>query len=118
LAEAFNQNKAEDPKRQDAAALAAALFDLYGNAPFKSSDVIAIYTRIGTIKRAGGVAGAAPHEIALHDALEQVLGSKRVDARAFGMWARQLDGAHNGGFLLTTQHNKATNTNEITMSRT
>jgi hypothetical protein len=118
LAEAFNQNKAEDPKRQDAAALAAALFDLYGNAPFKSSDVIAIYTRIGTIKRAGGVAGASPHEIALHDALEQVLGSKRVDARAFGMWARQLDGAHNGGFLLTTQHNKATNTNEITMSRT
>jgi putative DNA primase/helicase len=119
LAEAFSQNKTEDPKRQSDAALAAALYDLYGNSSFKSSDVFAIFSKVNANKRAtSGGAGVEPQEIALHDALEQVLGSKRVDARSFGMWARRLDGAHNGGFLLETRHNPATNTNEIIVRRT
>jgi hypothetical protein len=119
LAEAFSQNKAEDPRRQNDAALAGALYDLYGNNSFKSSDVFAIFSKVNASKRAtsGGTA-FDPQEIALHDALEQVLGSKRVDAKSFGIWARRLDGAHNGGFLLETRHNPATNTNEITVRRT
>jgi putative DNA primase/helicase len=117
LAEAFHQNKREDPRRQDDAALAGALHDLYGSKPFKSSDVLAVHSMVAAGKRGGSVAGTQA-EVALHDALERVLGSKRVDAKLFGFWARRLNGAHNGGFLLETRHDKSTNANEITVRRT
>jgi hypothetical protein len=119
LAEAFSQNKAEDPRRQNDAALAAALYDLYGNNSFRSSDVFDIYNKVNASKRSAlGAAELTSDEIALHDALEQILGSKRVDARSFGIWARRADGVHNGGFLVETHHNPGTNANEITVRRT
>jgi putative DNA primase/helicase len=119
LAEAFSQNKAEDPRRQNDAALAAALYDLYGNNSFRSSEVFDIYNKVKASKRAtSGEVAIKPDETALHDALEQVLGSKRVDARSFGIWARRVDGVHNGGFLVETSHNPVTNANEITVRRT
>ena len=119
LAEAFHQNKSEDPRRQDDAALAAALHGLYGSNPFKSSDVCAVYSKVSASKRASaGSVSVTQNEIALYDALERVLGSKRVDAKLFDFWARRLNGAHNGGFLLETRHNPATNANEMTVRRT
>jgi putative DNA primase/helicase len=119
LAEAFHQNKSEDPRRQDDAALACALHGLYGSNPFKSSRVCAVYSKVSASKRAlSGSSSVTQNEIALYDALERVLGSKKVDARLFGFWARRLNGAHNGGFLLETRHNSATNANEMTVRRT
>jgi hypothetical protein len=119
LAEVFHQNKNEDPRRQDDAALAGALHDLYGSSPFKSSDVLAVYSKVSASKRPpSGAVAVTPEEVALYDALERVLGSKRVDAKLFGYWARRLNGAHNGRFLLETRHNTAANTNEMTVRRT
>jgi hypothetical protein len=117
VSEAFRRNKAEDPRRQDDAALMAALHDMYGNKPFKSSDVFAVYTKISTCKRGSG-GSFTKRELAVYDALESVLGSKRVDAKAFGYWARRVKGAHTGGFLLDTQPDPATNTNDITVRKT
>ncbi len=51
----------------------------------------------------------------MHDALEEVLGSRGVNAKLFGYWARRLNGAHIGGFLLETKHDPATNANVITV---
>jgi len=119
LAEAFHQNKSEDPRRQDDAALAGALHGLFASSPFKSSDVLAVYSKVSASKRApSGLLAVTQDEVALYDALERVLGSKRVDAKLFGFWARRLNGAHNGGFLLETRHNSATNANEMTVRRT
>ena len=59
-----------------------------------------------------------PAERALHDALDDVLGSRGVNAKLFGYCARRLNGAHNGGFVLETKHDPATNANVITVRRT
>jgi hypothetical protein len=95
----------------------AALHDMYGNKSFKSSDVFAVYTKVSACKRGSG-ACTTKRELAVYDALESVLGSKRVDAKAFGYWARRVKGAHTGGFLLDTQPDPATNTNDITVRKT
>jgi hypothetical protein len=92
---------------------------LYGSNPFKSSDVFAVYAKVSASKRApSGSVSVSQNEIALYDALERVLGSKKVDARLFGFWARRLNGAHNGGFLLETRRDNKTNANEMTVRRT
>jgi putative DNA primase/helicase len=117
VSEAFHQNKAEDPRRQDDAALIAALYDKYASKEFKSSDVFDVYSKVGNWKRSGGVSGIATADLALHDALERVLGSRRVDAKLFGYWARRVKGAHAGNFVLETQVDPATNSNVITIRR-
>jgi len=116
LAEAFRQNKAEDPRRQDDAALLGALYDIYGGKPFKSSDVLAVYSKASADKRAS--VPVTQNHAALSDALERVLSSKKVDAKLFGYWARRLKKAHIGGFLLDTHLDPATNANLITIRRT
>jgi hypothetical protein len=117
VSEAFRQNKAEDPRRQDDAALLGALYDVYGSKGFKSSDVFDIYSKVGGIKRGSG-GNTTQKEIALCDTVECVLGSKRVDAKNFGYWARRVKGAHIGGFMLDTRHDTATNSNLITVRQT
>jgi hypothetical protein len=60
-----------------------------------------------------------PHEQALHDAIENVLGERKAtDAKTFGYWARRVKGARIEGFILDTTHNPATNANDITVQRT
>jgi len=54
----------------------------------------------------------------LHEAIEDVLGSRDVNAKLFGYWARRVRGARIGGFILETHHNPATNANDITVQRT
>jgi hypothetical protein len=113
VSEGFRQNKEEDPRRQNDASLLAALHQKFGTKPFKGTDAIAVHVKF-----------AAPHsswtesERALHDALDEVLGSRGVNAKLFGYWARRLNGAHIGGFLLETKHDPATNANVITVRRT
>jgi hypothetical protein len=112
VSEAFRRNKAEDPRRQADASLLAALHQHFGTKPIKGAEVIAVHERV-----------AAPHsswtlsERALHDALDDVLGSRGVNAKLFGHWARRVKGAHNGGFILETQHDRATNANVIIVRR-
>ena len=61
---------------------------------------------------------ATPAQRALHDALDEVLGSRGVNTKLFGYWARRLNGAHNGGFVLETKRDPATNANAITVRKT
>ena len=90
----------------------AALHQHFGTKPFKGADVIAVY------ERAAPYSSATLAERALHDALDDVLGSRGVNAKLFGYWARRLNGAHNGGFILETKHDPAANANIITVRRT
>ena len=71
------------------------------------------------LSQAGLLAATVPtqSEQVLYEALEDVLG-REVSARLFGRVARRLNGAHNGGFILETHHNPATNANDITVRKT
>ena len=110
VSEAFRRNKAEDPRRQADASLLATLHQHFGTAPIKSADVIAVHDRV-----AASYGTSMPSERALHDALDDVLGSRGVNAKLFGYWARRVKGAHNGGFILEAQHDPARNANIITV---
>ncbi len=119
VSEAFRRNKAEDPRRQGDASLLAALHQHFGTMPFKAADPIAVHKRVTDHKRSSLAAPApTPTEQALQEALEDVLGSRDANAKVFGYWARRVKGARIGGFMLETQHNPATNANDITVRRT
>jgi putative DNA primase/helicase len=113
----FRQNKAEDPRRQADAALLAALHQHFGAAPFKAADVIAVHKKVEDARRTYGIQ-PSPTEQALHDVLDDALGSKGVNPKLFGFCARRLKGAHNGGFVLEIVHDPATNSNLITVRPT
>ena len=117
VSEAFRRNKAEDPRRQADASLLAALHQHFGTLPIKGADVIAVHERAAAPHSA-----STPAERALHDALDDVFGSRgvnaKLNAKLFGHWARRVKGAHNGGFILEAQHDPATNANVITVRRT
>lgn len=113
VSEGFRRNKTEDPRRQADASLLAALHQHFGTRAFRGADVIAVHQRVAT-----PYASATPTERALHDALDDVLGSRSVSAKLFGYCARRLSGAHNGGFVLETKHDPATNANTITILKT
>jgi putative DNA primase/helicase len=119
VSEGFRQNKAEDPRRQADASLLSALHQQFGTAPFKAADVIAVHKKVADQRRSSLTLPAPTQtEQALHGAVEDVLSSKGVDPKYFGFWARRLKGAHNGGFILETHPDPATNTNNITIRRT
>ena len=118
ISEVFRRNKAEDPRRQADASLLAALHQQFGTAPFKAADVIAVHKKVADSQRSTGAIQATPPtraEQALHDAVNDVLGSKRADARQFGHWAHRLKRAHAGGFILETKHDPTANANMITV---
>jgi hypothetical protein len=119
VSEAFHQNKAEDPRRQGDASLLAALHQHFGTNSFKSADPIAVHKRVTDQRRLPLTQPAAtPTELALHEAIEDVLGSRDANAKIFGYWARRVKGARIEGFILETHHNPATNANDITVQRT
>ena len=117
VSEGFRQNKEEDPRRQGDTSLLSALHQHFSTKPFKAADVIAVHKKVADHKRSWAGAAPTPTEQALHEALEDVLG-RDVNAKLLGHVARRLNGAHNGGFILETRHNPATNANEITVRRT
>ena len=118
VSECFRRNKAEDPRRQNDASLLAALDGHFGMAPFRAAEVILVYQRVEDHRRSP-YAHSAPKssEQLVHDALDDVLGSRGVNAKLLGFWARRVKGAHQGGFVLETQHDAATNSNTITVTR-
>jgi hypothetical protein len=118
VSKVFHQNKAEDPRRQADAGLVTALYQRFGTTPFKAADAIAVHKKVLDYRRSPHIAAVpTPAEQALHEALEDVLG-RDVNARLFGFCARRVNGAHNGGFMLETQLNQATNANTITVRKT
>ena len=120
VSKAFQQNKAEDPRRLGDASLLAALHQHFGVNPFKAADPIAVHKRVKDQGRST-LQSPAPTaaEQALHDAIEDVLGSQKAnDAKTFGYWARRIKGARIEGFILETHHNSVTNANDITVRRT
>jgi putative DNA primase/helicase len=119
VSEGFRRNKAEDPRRQGDGSLLAALHQHFGSNPFKAADPIVVHKRV-TDQRRSSLALPAPTqtEQALHEAVEDVLGSRDANAKIFGYWARRVKGARIGGFTLETHHNPATNANDITVRRT
>jgi hypothetical protein len=119
LSEAFQQNKEEDPRRQDDAALLTVLHDIYGGSAFKSADVHAVYSKVAAHKRAPHLSPTKPtsQEEKLHAAIENAIGSKDVTAKRVGQWARRVDGAFIERFKLDVRHDRATNANVITVQR-
>jgi hypothetical protein len=116
VSDAFHRNKEEDPRRQGDAALLAALHQHFGVNPFKAADAITIHKRVTDRGRSLlTLPAATPTERALHEAIEDVLGSRDVNAKLFGYWARRVKGARVGGFILDTKLNPTTNANEITV---
>jgi len=116
VAEAFRQNKAEDPRRQGDAALLAALHQHFGATPFRAADVIAAHKRVLDHRRSlhTSVAPTAADQ-AVYDALEDVLGARDVTAKVMGYWARRMKGARTGGYILETHQNTATHANDLTV---
>jgi hypothetical protein len=114
VSEGFRQNKVEDPRRQADACLLAALYQHFGPSPFKSADPIDVHKRVA----GSNFPTPTPSERALHEALEDVLGNRKVDAKLFGYWARRIKGAHLGGLMLETKHDPATNANVIRIRKT
>ncbi len=119
VSEAFRRNKAEDPRRQADGALLAALHQHYGTNSFKAAELISVHETLTDQRRSSpSELSRRPLEQALYDALEDVLGSRNINAKAFGYWARRVKGARMGGFILETIRNTTTNTNDITVRRT
>jgi hypothetical protein len=116
VAEAFSQNKAEDPRRQGDATLLAALHQQFGAAPFRAAQVIEIYKKVGNHRRSPNhTAPVTTAEQAVYEALEDVLSARDVTAKLFGYWARRMKGSRTGGHTLDSQRNSATNANDLTV---
>jgi putative DNA primase/helicase len=114
VAEAFRENKAEDPRRQADATLLAALHQHFGSVPFRAAQVIAIYKRVGDHRRSPHThAPPMTAEQAIYEALEDVLGAKDITAKVLGYWARRMKGSRTGGYTLDTQRNTATHANDF-----
>jgi hypothetical protein len=119
VSEGFRRNKAEDPRRQGDASLLVALHQHFGTKPFKAADPITVHKRVVDQRRSSLMLPIPTQtEQALHEAIEDVLSSRDANAKLFGYWARRVKGARIGGFILETNHNPATNANDITVQRT
>ncbi len=115
ISEGFQQNKEEDPRRQEDAALLAALYDNYGTGPFKSADVHFICGNVSSHRRAPHLhpTKPTPQEEELHAAIETAIGSKDITAKRIGQWAKRVDGAYIENYKLDLHHNRSSNSNEM-----
>jgi hypothetical protein len=119
VSEGFRRNKVEDPRRQGDGALLAALHQHFGSTSFKSAEVIALYWRVRERRRLqqSSPTSTAAEEM-LYDALEDVMGGGSIGVQRLGTWARRVKGAHLGGYILETHHDRSTNANVITVRAT
>jgi hypothetical protein len=118
VSEGFRRNKTEDPRRQGDASLLAALHQHFGTTPFKAADAISIHKRVTDHRRTPHSSPApTPTEQAVHEALEDVLSARDINAKIFGYWALRVKGARVEGFMLETHHNITTNSNDITVQK-
>jgi hypothetical protein len=92
------------------------LIDAPKTNPFRAAEAIAIHKRVTDYRRSSLITPApTPSEPAVHEALEDVLGARDINAKLFGYWARRVKGSRAGGFMLETQHNTTTKSNDITI---
>jgi putative DNA primase/helicase len=118
VAECFRRNKSEDPHRQNDGSLLAALHAHFGTSPFRSAEAVSVHRAVVDHQRAAYMhKEPTATERAVYDAVEEVLGSKGVSAKNLGYWARRIANAHIGGYVLETQHDTATNTKTMTVTR-
>jgi hypothetical protein len=118
ISKIFRRNKAEDPRRQGDSSLLAALYGHFGSNTFKSAGPIAVYQRVVDARqRHSQLPAVGPSEQAIADAIEDVFGSRGVNAKLFGYWARRIRGAHIDGFIIDTQHDPSTNSNVCTVQQ-
>jgi hypothetical protein len=116
LTREFDRNKQQDPHRQNDAALLAALHARFGTDWFKASEVEAALKAACDRRRDGitpttPVFTAAPtpaeqvarrtDEDAILEAAEQVFGSKPVNAKTLGHWAKGIENAFIEDFVLS-----------------
>jgi putative DNA primase/helicase len=117
VSDGFRENKAEDPRRQGDAFLLSALYEYFGPNPFKAADVIVVYEKVREGRR-NSIVSFSPKEKALYEALEEKLGRRGVNAKLLGYWALRVKGDHIGGFVLSTDHDRAANAKVITILKT
>jgi hypothetical protein len=80
--------------------------------------VIDIQRRVTEHRRTPYVSPApTPTEQSVHEALEDVLGTRDITAKVLGYWARRVKGSRTGGFMLETHQNQTTNSNDITVRK-
>jgi hypothetical protein len=116
VSEAFQRNKTEDPRRQGDAALLAALYQHFGTKSFTAADVITVHKRVADHRRSPHASPVpTPAEQAVYEGLEDVLGSRDINAKVVGYWARRVKGSRTGGFMLETRLNRATKANDFTI---
>jgi putative DNA primase/helicase len=132
LTEEFEKNKKDDPHRQNDAALLAALYTHFGANWFKAAEVEAALKAAATRRREGTchsspvftsvptpaalVARMAAEEAVL-EAAEQVFGSRPVNAKTLGHWARGLENAFVDVFVLRRQFDSHNKTNFLKVER-
>jgi putative DNA primase/helicase len=128
LTEEFEKNKKDDPRRQNDAALLAALHACFGANWFKASEVEAAL-KAAADRRREGLSRTSPvftnaptppaqiarmaAEEAMLEAAEQVFGSRPVNAKTLGHWARGLENAFVDGFVLRRQVDSHSKSNQI-----
>ncbi len=123
LSEEFDKNKQDDPHRQNDAALLAALRSYFEQKWFKASDVEAALRRAAD-RRRFGLAGVTvvttttaqttqAQEHAMLEAAEQVFGSRPVNAKTLGYWAKAIENAIVDGFVLRRQMDQHSKSNLI-----
>jgi putative DNA primase/helicase len=117
VSDAFRRNKMEDPRRQRDASLLAALHQHFGASQFKSAEAILVHQRVADSRRFLAQPKPTATERTLAEAIDDVLGARNANAKAFGYWAMRVKGAHNGGFILDTHHDTATNAKVISVRR-
>jgi hypothetical protein len=130
LSQEFDKNKQDDPHRQNDAALLAAMHNHFGENWFKPSEVET------ALKRAAGRRSAHfglepgffsslsedqrrqwAEEDALLEASEQVFGSKPVNAKVLGHWAKGNENAFVEDFVLRRQNDKHSKSNQIKVEK-
>jgi hypothetical protein len=106
----FDMNKKKDPLRQNDAALVEALYTYFfdnveaeQSKLFTSADVMGIYEEVKFRHN------RAPLAVGVHDALAQVFGDKKIDAKTFGYWPSRMNDVHCDSFVLNLSTDTATN---------
>jgi hypothetical protein len=110
VAEGFRLNKIEDPLRQKDAELMRALYTHFRvdektakSYRFTSADVMRVYKQVkfdnDKTRSARGVL----------DALDEVFGEKKLDAKTFGYWPSRMNDRHCGPFILSQGMDTRTN---------
>ncbi len=128
LSEEFDKNKQQDPHRQNDVALLAALHNRFGTNWFKASEV-EVALKAASDRRRSGITHASPvftntstpaaqvaraaEEDAMLEAAEQVFGSKPVNAKSLGYWAKGLENAFVDGFVLRRQIDPHSKSNQL-----